>query len=82
MDGSKKSCGRSTFERNEKESTSTLKIRWKRLISKGETCPSISLFVNSQFYFHHAGLLVDMPTHYLLGDYELSSYVRPIPQSI
>ena len=58
------------------------KFRWERLISKGETCPSISLFVNSQFYFHHAGLLVDMPTHYLLGDYELSSYVRPIPQSI
>ena len=39
MDESKKSCGCSTSERIEKESTSTLKIRWKRLISKGETCP-------------------------------------------
>ena len=29
----------STFKRIEKESTSTPKIRWKRLISKGETCP-------------------------------------------
>ena len=47
MDGSKKSCGCSTSERNEKESTSTLKIKWKRLISEGETCPSISLFVST-----------------------------------
>lgn len=39
MDKSKKSCGCSTSERNEKESTSTLKIKWKRLISEGETCP-------------------------------------------
>ena len=39
MDKSKKSCGCSPSERIEKESTSTLKIKWKRLISKGETCP-------------------------------------------
>ena len=29
----------SPSERIEKESASTLKIKWKRLISKGETCP-------------------------------------------
>ena len=29
----------SPSKRIEKESTSALKIRWKRLISKGETCP-------------------------------------------
>jgi hypothetical protein len=39
IDKSEKSCGCSPSKRIEKESTSTLKIRWKRLISKGETCP-------------------------------------------
>ena len=39
MNRTKKSCGCSPSERSEVESASTLKIRWKRLISKGETCP-------------------------------------------
>ena len=39
MNKSKNSCGCSPSERIEKQSASTLKIKWKRLISKGETCP-------------------------------------------
>jgi hypothetical protein len=39
MDKSQKSCECSPSERIEKESASALKIKWKRLISKGETCP-------------------------------------------
>ena len=39
MDESGNSCECSPSERIEKESISNLKIKWKRLISKGETCP-------------------------------------------
>ena len=39
MDKSNESCKCSPSERIEKGSASTLKIKWKRLISKGETCP-------------------------------------------
>ena len=39
MDKSNESCKSSPSERIEKESAGTLKIKWKRLISKGETCP-------------------------------------------
>ena len=38
MDKSNVSCKCSPSERIEKESASTLKIKWKMLISKGETC--------------------------------------------
>ena len=39
MNKSKKSCEGSPFKQIEKGSTSTPKIRWKRLTPKGETCP-------------------------------------------
>jgi hypothetical protein len=39
MAESSKICGCSPSERSGKESVNTLKIRWKRLVSKGETCP-------------------------------------------
>ena len=39
MDKSNESCKCSPSERIEKKSASTMKIKWKRLISKGETCP-------------------------------------------
>ena len=39
MDKSNESCKCSPSERIEKGSAGTLKIKWKRLISKGETCP-------------------------------------------
>ena len=39
MDKSNESCKCSPSERIEKGSANTLKIKWKRLISKGETCP-------------------------------------------
>jgi hypothetical protein len=38
MDESKKGCGCSSSNEIEKESVITMKIKWKRLISKGETC--------------------------------------------
>lgn len=39
MDRSEKSCECSPSEENDKNFPNTLKIKWKRLISKGETCP-------------------------------------------
>jgi hypothetical protein len=39
MDESKQNCQCSPSERGEVESTRFLKIKWERLISKGETCP-------------------------------------------
>ena len=38
MDESKKGCGCSSSNEIEKEPVTTMKIKWKRLISKGETC--------------------------------------------
>lgn len=38
MDESKKDCRCSSSNEIEKESVITMKIKWKRLISKGETC--------------------------------------------
>lgn len=39
MDKIQESCGCSNFESIDKESANVLKIKWKRLISNGETCP-------------------------------------------
>ena len=39
MDKSEKSCECSPSEENDKNFPKTMKIRWKRLTSKGETCP-------------------------------------------
>lgn len=39
MDKSNESCKCPPSEQTEKESATTLKIKWRRLISKGETCP-------------------------------------------
>ena len=39
MDKTEKGCQCSPSEENDKNFPSTLKIKWKRLISKGETCP-------------------------------------------
>jgi len=39
MDKKQESCGCSPHRQVEKEPTKVLKIKWQRLISKGETCP-------------------------------------------
>ncbi len=39
MNESNESCGCSPFQETDIESVTTLKIKWKRLVTEGETCP-------------------------------------------